>query len=314
MASRSTLAAMSHYQLPVAVALTLSAFIGACATGEPPPDMRRDARVPPSPDLGRSDLGPVDLGGADLGGADLGGADLGTADLGGADLGGADLGTADLGGADLGMTPDAGPSSGYRHTITIDGVNDFDAARDRFATTTLGYTAYLSWDDTGLYLGMDGTDVGSGDGTRWFLVYLDTNGAGFGTSVGVTYRTQTPALPSGFLADYAFRWRADNLFQGVQRWDSGGSTWVDDATVTAITRQTGTFVETRISLTDVGTPGTIGVAAFMLNETDLAEYSFAGVPSGTFADGYYPTIPMTGWISADRALSTNPNDPTRLRP
>ena len=303
--------------------LALAGLSQACAAGEPSVPMRYDAHVPPSPDggsrdlggsdLGATDLGSADLGANDLGGADLGSADLGSADLGSADLGSADLGSADLGSADLGPTSDAGPLAGYRHTITIDGVNDFDAAPERFDTTTAGYSLYVSWDADALYLGANGPDIASGGATKWLLFYLDTNGAGAGSSVGVTYNTQTPALPAGFSADFVFRWRADNTFQSLQRWDVTTSTWVE-TTVAPTTFQAGTFVETRLPLIELGAPTTIGIAALMLNEAAGVEFSYSGMPSGTFADGYHATIPMTRWLSANRSLTANPNDASRLRP
>jgi len=281
-------------------------------------DLGRDARVPPSPDLGGRDLGGADLaivdfGSSDLGSQDLGASDLGATDLGGGDLGGSDLGGRDLGFVDLGASADLGAGGSYRHTITIDGVNDFDVAREQLGTTTAGYTAYLSWDDEALYFGVDGADIAGGSATKWVLVYLDTNGSGSGTGVEQRYRTQTPTLPPGLIADFYFRWRTDNLLTSVQRWDTASSMWVDSA-IAATTFQSGTFVETRIALADLSSPGAIGVAALMINEADLAEYSYAGVPAGTFSDGYYANIPMTRWMSADRSLATNPNDVARRRP
>jgi len=323
----------------VMVSSCMALALGAACTkrSEPEIDLGRDARIPPSSDLGArdfgadlanvdlgssdlgsQDLGATDLGAADLGGSDLGGTDLGGSDLGGSDLGGSDLGRSDLGGSDLGSvdlgaSADLGTGGGYRHTITIDGVNDFDVARDQLATTTAGYSAYLSWDDAALYFGIAGADIAGGSATKWVLVYLDTNGPGSGTAVGQRYRTQTPTLPPGLVADFYFRWRTDNLLTSVQRWDATSSMWVDTAIV-ATTYQSGTFVEMRIALADLSSPGSIGVAALMINEADLAEYSYAGVPTGTFSDGYYANIPMTRWVSADRSLATNPNDAARRRP
>ncbi len=326
---RSTLDAMKgSFSLRVAravlcVALTLPP-LGCAAGSDTPLDLGRDARIPASPDLGAADLGaadfgagdagPGDLGAADLGAADLGANDAGPDDLGAADLGAEDAGLRDLGAADAGAIDlgarDLGAASGYRHTIAIDGVDDFDPA-DRFATTTTGYGARLSWDATSLYVGMSGPDIGSGSATRWLVVYLDTNGVLGGTRTGVTYNTQTPLLPAGFLADYAFRWKADNSFQSVQRWS--GSAW-EEAAITPSTFQSGTFVETRISFSDLGTPAVVGVSMLMLNEAAGGEFTYAGAPAGTFSDGYYGTIPVTRWIAADRALSAPPNDASRVRP
>jgi hypothetical protein len=317
----------------VLACVALVTLIPACGDDDAVADLGWDGHVPPSPDggprdlgnadlstndlgntdLGTADLGSADLGTTDLGHADLGTADLGTTDLGTADLGSTDLGISDLGHADLGAGTDAGPLAGYRHTITIDGVNDFDAAPERFDTTTAGYSFYVSWDDTSLYFGVDGTDIGSGSSTSWVLVYLDTNGTGLGTTVGVTYNTQTPAMPPGLVADYVFRWRTDDGFQSVQRWNAATSGWVDTA-IAPTTFHTGGFVETRLALADLGATGTFSLAALMLNEVALGEWSYAGMPTGTFADGYYASIPMTRRLFVDRSLTANPNAATRLRP
>lgn len=311
----------------VLLAYALSLLTGSvgCATGsgDTPPDLGRDARIPASPDLGSLDAGGDDLGldgsAADLGAADAAAedaslADGGLFDAGPGDAGASDLGTSDAGGADLGVpdagAPDLGAPPGYRHTITIDGVDDF-AAVDRMATTTGSYEARLSWDADALYVGMTGTDVGLGSGTRWWLVFLDTNGVAAGSNTGVPYNTQTPRLPPGFFADYAFRWKANNTFQSLQRWN--GSAW-EDTSVVPSTFQSGNFIETRIALTDLGSPASVGVSMLMLNEAAGGEFSYAGTPSGTFTDGYYGSIPLSRWIAADRALAAPPNDASRLRP
>jgi hypothetical protein len=303
-----------------ALCAALLAGPSGCATGsgDAPPDLGRDARIPASPDLGtldagRDDLG-VDAGPADLGAPDAAAEDAGSLDAGAGDAGLSDLGTSDAGRSDLGVpdagAPDLGAPPGYRHTIVIDGVDDF-AAVDRLATTTGSYSARLSWDADALFVGMTGADVGSGSATRWWLVFVDTNGVSAGSNTGVPYNTQTPRLPPGFFADYAFRWKANNLFQSLQRWN--GSAWEDTATVPA-TFQTGNFVETRIALADLGSPASLGVTMLMLNEAAGVEFSYAGTPAGTFSDGYYGSIPMSRWIAADLALAATPNDLSRLRP
>jgi hypothetical protein len=315
---------------PLALCAALLAGPSGCATGsgDAPPDLGRDARIPASPDLGpldagRDDLGvdagPGDLGAPDAAAGDAGllgpdAGDAGAGDAGAGDAGSSDLGTSDAGRPDLGVpdagAPDLGAPPGYRHTITIDGIDDF-AAVDRLATTTGSYSARLSWDADALYVGMTGADVGSGSATRWWLVFVDTNGVSAGSNTGVPYNTQTPRLPPGFFADYAFRWKANNLFQSLQRWN--GSAWEETATVPE-TFQTGTFVETRIALTDLGSPTNLGVTMLMLNEAAGGEFSYAGTPSGTFTDGYYGSIPMSRWVAVDLTLAAPPNDPSRLRP
>ncbi|RMH43159.1 MAG: hypothetical protein D6689_05975, partial [Deltaproteobacteria bacterium] len=207
--------------------------------------------------------------------------------------------------------PDAAPP--YRHTLSIDGVDDFDAAAEALPTTTATYGAYVAWDDASIYIGYRGDDIASGDRNRWLLVFFDT--APGGATEGETYNTQRPGLPAGFAADYVWRWRASNDFQQLQRFD--GTAWVDTGVVPA-TFQAGTFVETAIPRSAVGAIGSANITALMINETPLAEWAYAGLYDGNFTDGYYDAavspIPMTSFLSADFASPAPPNDPSRRRP
>ena len=103
----------------------------------------------------------------------------------------------------------------YRHTISIDGMNDFNAG-EVFQTTSTGYTSYITWDDDHLFLGYEGPDVGSSQG-RWLLVYLRGTA---GTTTGVPYNTQQPALP--FDARYHLAWKCDGSYRIFKEWSG---TW-----------------------------------------------------------------------------------------
>ncbi len=169
----------------------------------------------------------------------------------------------------------------YQHTIAIDGVNDF-AAPEIFQTTSGTFLGYISWDTAYLYVGMDGSDVGSGDPNRWVVVYL---GGTTGTTTGVTYNTQTPALP--FSAGYHVRWKTDNTYTNALAFDGTG--WVDAAwDFTGNVMQQGTFMEMRIPLANIGSPTSIAVHLCMINETGGGEWTWAGVPTNSFVDGIDP--------------------------
>ena len=204
------------------------------------------------------------------------------------------------GATDAGADADASDAqSPYAHTITIDGTNDF-ASEDVFATTSNGYTAYVSWDATYVYVGMNGADVSSNDPKRWLLVYF--GGAG-GTTTGVTYNTQTPPLP--FSALHHVRWKADNSYTDAQSYN--GSSWVEaNWDFTGGVYQSGNYIEMRVARSDLGSPTTsLPVAVAMLNETNNVEATYAGVPSTTFTDGYDPT--WSKYFDFDLTSSTVPN-------
>jgi hypothetical protein len=262
-------------------------------------------------DAGTGDAGTGDAGTADAsvmdGGVDAGvdatlpvdaGTDAGSPTNGGA----ADAGTTadasvrdasvDSGAApDSGATVDAGRASAaadaaapYAHTITIDGVNDFTAA-ETFATTTAGFAFYLAWDATYIYLGASGSDVQTtASASKWWTVYLAGNGA-TGSSTGVTYNTQTPAL--SFPAAWHLRWKTTNDYTSAKGYVGGAWTDANLAFVGDVYRGSGNdFVELRIARSVLGSPNTLRIVSAFLNEAGGSESTFAGAPSTTFTDGY----------------------------
>ncbi len=177
------------------------------------------------------------------------------------------------------------------HTITIDGTNDF-SADETFSTTSTGYTAYITWDQNSLYIGYDGPDINSNDGNKWVLVYIDTDPqqtptAGTGSTVGQLYNTQQPNLP--FTANYHLRWKADNSYTNMEKWN--GSSWdpgIGAGYWTGSAYQSGNFVEISIPLTDLGNPTQIYICTVMINEVGSGEWTYAGNPNDIFTDGYDP--------------------------
>jgi hypothetical protein len=216
--------------------------------------------------------------------------------------------------SDAQSPPDAGP---YRRAVTIDGLNDFDPAGEAIATTSPGFVAHFTWDDQFLYIGYAGVDVGSGDPRRWLHVYLDVDpGDGTGAAVGERYNTQQPGFPSGFGAEYYFRWKASNDFQSLEAFDGEG--WEAVAAVEIETFQSGTFVESSLPLDALGSPERLGIVSFMLNETPFAEGVFGGLYPGSFADGYQDAdvapFPIEFYLEADFSSSLVPSAPERRRP
>lgn len=177
---------------------------------------------------------------------------------------------------------DDGGVAAYSHTIAIDGTNDFVTTDERLDTSSSGYWAWAAWDADYLYLAMQGADVSSGSAQRWVLVYL---GGSAGTTTGHVYNTQTPGLP--FPARWHVAWRCSN--DQTDAFEYTGGAWTGAGwDFTGDVYQSGNFVEMRIPLADIGSPSTLDVVMYMINDTSSAEWSFAAVPSSAFTDGYDP--------------------------
>jgi hypothetical protein len=284
---------------------------GQCAGGS---DAGLDAGGSDAGLDGGGDASSDDAGEADAG--DAAGADTGSPDAGGPDAGSPDAAAADAGSPDAG-SPDAGRDGGgalpYRHTIVVDGSNDFTAPNEQFATTTFGFPAFVAWDDAAVYVGYDNTDVASASPTKFVLLYLDVDGAASGTTTGVLYRTQQPTLP--FHADYHLRWKTDGTFTQLMRWNESAGAWQPTADAIPAARS-GSLVELAVPRAAIGAPAAVGLLGLMINEAEFAESTFAGLPTRagapSFVDGY--RAQPTQWLAIDWASATVPNDPSRLRP
>ena len=157
-----------------------------------------------------------------------------------------------------------GASSPNSHTITIDGNKDFLSGYEQFPTTSASYYGYVTWDSTYLYLGMEGADIDSNDAAKWILIYLDGIATNTSTT-GRTYNTQAPTLP--FSAGYHIAWSTDNGSTTAMTYD--GASWSDASwDFTGDVSQSGTFMEMRIPLADIGVtpPATVNLHMSMINE------------------------------------------------
>ncbi len=86
------------------------------------------------------------------------------------------------------------PSGTTPHTIAIDGSNDFDSETELM--TTEGYSLYITWDNTQLYIGFEEFDLNEGD----LFVNIDTDQVtGSGASGGSWGRV---IYPSQYRAEY----------------------------------------------------------------------------------------------------------------
>jgi hypothetical protein len=182
-----------------------------------------------------------------------------------------------------------------QRTIAIDGVNDF-LADETFLTTSTGFYSYLSWDESAAFLGMYGTDVGTGYWERYVAVYFDTRAGG--TTTGIDYAGQQPTLP--FAADFHFRWRVDGLDTGLFQWN--GSAWEQVAWNGSVA-QTGLFMEYSIPRSDLGNPTRVRMIPFMVIDN---QWTFAGAPLSAFVDG--PDPDFFDWLSIDLRVDAAPTE------
>jgi hypothetical protein len=190
-----------------------------------------------------------------------------------------------------GPVSDAGPSeAGTEAGVThkIDGVNDFTAG-EKLTTSSPLYDGYVSWDDTNVFFGMSGSDIGTSTTTKWVLIYVDGNPGNSGSAVGIGYdcggtcTEQKANLP--FNAGYHLRWKADGAYTNLQKWD--GTAWVNVGPISSVDRK-GTFMELSITRAALGKPTKLKVHMNMLIEQKGAEWTYAGVPSTSFTDGKAP--------------------------
>ncbi|MGK0364529.1 MAG: hypothetical protein ACI85O_001586 [Saprospiraceae bacterium] len=175
------------------------------------------------------------------------------------------------------------------HTINIDGTNDF-SPDETFAGTPTS-TWYFTWDANNFYFGIDASDVGSNDASKWVQLYIDTDPStpitgGTGSNTGVNYNTQMPDLP--FSANYHLRWKADNSYTNMLDYNDGTNNWADDNTnsgnfgINAF--QSGNFVEFSIPKASLGSPSNIHVSGSMINEQGGGEFTFFMFPSNNTAN------------------------------
>lgn len=170
----------------------------------------------------------------------------------------------------------------YFHTIAIDGVDDWHGD-ETFATSTMGHSAYVAWDDAYVYLAMRSPDVAVPNDQVWVVVYF---GGAAGSSDGVLYNTQQPALP--FAAQWHWRWRASNDFTDVLEFD--GMSWQSGGWAIAMgdVWQSGELLELRVARSDLGDPDQLELHMGIVREQALDEASWAAFPSGSYVDGYDP--------------------------
>jgi len=192
--------------------------------------------------------------------------------------------------------PPADIAEPYRHTINIDGVDDFTAG-ETFMTTSATFSAKLAWDDVNLYVGYSGPDLAtntSDANQKWLFVYLDTIAGG--QTQSEMYNTQRAAFPTGFAADFYARYKVNGNLTSLEQ-DVAGD-WMT-ASPAPQTAQAGTYVELAIPLSAIGAGTSLALVTYMINEKNLAEGSYAGLFMDNFVDGYAASLAITKTYSVD---------------
>ena len=201
----------------------------------------------------------------------------------------------------------------YRHTIQIDGTDDF-LSPEQFPTTSAGYTARVTWDEQNIFVGYSGTDLDpatADTATKWLFIYIDANpGTANGALVNEMYNTQHATFPAGFRADFYVRWKCDATLLSLKTF--GGATWTDGAAPPAA--RGGSFVEIAIPRATIGNGDRVDIVAWMINEKNGVEGSYAGLYSGNFTDGYAMNLALTKYLKIDFTSERDPNAPSNQGP
>jgi hypothetical protein len=191
-----------------------------------------------------------------------------------------------------GGTDEGGTEAGVV-THVIDGTNDFTAG-EKLATSSAGYDAYVSWDDKKVYFGMSGADIGTTATNKWVLIYVDGVPGNAGTPTGIAYDCGGTCAPGQqahlpFNAGYHLRWKVDGTYSNLQKSTGVVATpWSDVGPISTFVR-TGNFMEISVTRALFGSPTKLKVHVSMLIEAaDPPGWTYAGVPSGSFTDGYNP--------------------------
>lgn len=184
----------------------------------------------------------------------------------------------------------------YRHTITIDGTDDFTAS-ETLPTTSASFTARLAWDDDNLYVGYAGPDLAtntSDAAQKWLFVYLDTTPGG--ETQSELYNTQRATFPAGFGADFYARYKVSGDTTSLEQVTGGD--WMTAPPAPQV-GQAGTFVELAIPLAQIAAGDSLRLVTYMINEKMLAEGTYAGLFTDNFVDGYSTNMLLTRAFTAD---------------
>jgi Secretion system C-terminal sorting domain len=191
------------------------------------------------------------------------------------------------------------------HTITINGTDDFDTD-ENFSTSSGGFTGYVTWDASNLYVGMNGSDVSYSGTAKVVFIYIDTDPqltptSGIGSTNSISWGI-TNTLP--FTANYGFYWK-NSWEWGLRKYDdfssnitySGGSPG-----------RNGEMVEFKIPFSDIGSPSQIYfVMYFQDSDNGALNWVWANVPSTN--TGGQGSQTLSHYYSFTLTSGETPNEP-----
>ncbi len=179
------------------------------------------------------------------------------------------------------------------HTITIDGINDFESDEQFTTTTGNGQTGYVyfTWDANNIYVGYSGNS-GSGniaDDNRALFLFIDTDPqtnplSGNGTNDRGEWSGITGTI--SFNADFRI------VYQTTQTGGSGhnwlpyywdGSVWATSSIPDNSAESGDNFVEYAISRSSLGNPSQIYICAYSQEQWD-GGWIANGIPYNLFTD------------------------------
>jgi hypothetical protein len=212
-------------------------------------------------------------------------------------------------------TPGSGSGTGpYRHTIDIDGTNDFTAGETFLTTSSPSFSAYVTWDADNVYIGESGPDLStttSDASTKWLFAYFDIDpGASTGASTSLKYTDEGAQFPSGFGAEYYLRFKSDGTFKSLEHYD--GTTWTT-MSASPTSANSGTYTEAAFPRSLL-TGETAGIITYMINEQSGRDATFAGLYADDFTDGPGSAVPIAHYLKADFTSNKPPNDPSYRAP
>ncbi|MDD5486852.1 MAG: T9SS type A sorting domain-containing protein [Dehalococcoidales bacterium] len=197
------------------------------------------------------------------------------------------------------------------HTISIDGNNDFTTNDEEFSTSSSpNYTAYITWDESNLYFGMNGSDIYWTDGgsEKVIFFYIDTDPqitptSGTGSTSSIEWGI-TNTLP--FTANYAFWWKKQTWHWALRPYS--GSSWGDDThSDEAGMVDRNSIVEFKIPLSYLGNPTQVYILMyFQDSDNGASNWVWANVPS-TNSGGQGGQI-LSHYYSFSLIDSESPND------
>ena len=197
------------------------------------------------------------------------------------------------GGAPLAQNYDASVTAVYSHTITAITKQPPLDPEEKLPTSNAWYTLYAAWDDSNIYLGIQGVAISAASSNTLFVAYFGPNSKG--SAMGMAFDTQAASL--AFLSRNGMSWRADDnqttslqslTFAGT--WGGKPASWRE--------QREGDFVQFVVPFSNIGTPtGTLNFASALITDdatTPSNSKTDAMVPNGSFSGAGYKQFDLTG--------------------